>query len=162
MWTAKIWIFPWNIWLLQIFISKIPWQKSVALSLLRSLFSTSRADNQGGQGNADVFASHSAPILKQKVGVPYSKASRAKNLDSSTFEVAVKVSVAVRSLNAVCPGIFQDIACSAGCQAVFGVTVPWDSAPLTSWTCGCDFEIKSTLFDRACAPADLQVSNFEL
>lgn len=105
----KIWKFPWNIWVLQIFISEIPWQKSVALRLLRILFSTCRADKQGGQGNANrVFASRSAPILEEKVGVPHSKASRAKILDSSTFEAAVGVSVNVKSLcfDALCPGTF--------------------------------------------------------
>lgn len=61
-----------------------------------------------------VFASHSAPTLKQKIGVP--KARRAKLLDSPTFEAAVEVSVNVRSLcfTAVCAGTFLDIACSAG------------------------------------------------
>lgn len=160
----KICIFPWNIWLLQIFISVIPWQKSVTLRLLTSLFSTSRADNQGVQGNGNglCFPLSSHPQTKGWSAIFQSQ--QGKNLDSSTFEVAVEVSVAVRSLSfdVVCPGTFQDIACSAGCQAVFGVIVPWDSVPLTSRTCGCDFEIKCILLDRACAPADLLASNFEL
>lgn len=92
---------------------------------------------------ATVFASHSAPILEQKVGACCSKASRAKLLDSSTFEAAVEVSVNVKGLclSAVCPGTLWDTACSAGCRAVFDMIVchiPQDSAPLVAWICGCD------------------------
>lgn len=164
----KIWKFPWNIWVLQIFISEIPWQESVALRLLRILFSTCRADKQGGQGNANSLC------------FPLSSHPRGKGW-SATFQSQQGKNLGFFYFWGCCWGFCECKEPLLRCPVSRDILGYW----LLSWLQGCVWydclshfsgqctshsidlwlglsENNLFFFDRACVPADLQVSSFEL